>query len=135
MSYDLALSRSTHDMVWQLTNPHDPIPKFAFWAIEGQDRVAQQVKMTLLAFLGEWFLDTNFGIPYLEEILVKNPRLSSVEAILRSRIKAVPDLVRLTFFGMEFDRMRRTLRVDFNADTNLGPIKDSIVLNMAMRTP
>jgi len=129
MSYDLALGRLNHDLVFRESH----IGHHSIWPMEGADRVAQQVKITLLAFLGEWFLDNRFGIPYLEDILVKNPRISSVESILRSRIAAVPDVRRVEFLTLDFNRQRRELIVDFAANTELGLIRDSIVLSVALR--
>jgi hypothetical protein len=134
MTYDLALGRRTHDLVFQQITPPWWEPRYTILPIDGADRVAQQVKMTLLAFLGEWFLDVRFGVPYLEDILIKNPRLSSVESILRSKIMAVPDVSRLTFFAMTFVREQRSLMVEYHAETPLGPIKDSVRLNTMLRT-
>jgi hypothetical protein len=132
LTYDLALGRSSHDLVFEgVPRATGHQPRFAIKPISGADRVAQQVKMTLLTFLSEWFLDVNWGVPYLEEILVKNPRLSSVEHILRSKIKNVPDVETITSFAMTYNRQGRYLSVAFSANTLLGPIKDSIMLNLA----
>jgi hypothetical protein len=132
--YDLALGRVNHDLVFAPTQRQPfGLVRYSILPIEGADRVAQQIKITLLAFLGEWFLDVNFGVPYLEEILIKNPRLTTVESILRSKIMAVPDVLRITFFSMDFDRQKRDLRVEYHCNTLLGAIKDSVMLNLAMR--
>ena len=132
LTYDLALGRRTHDLVFEgVPGATGTQPRFTIKPIGGADRVAQQVKMTLLTFLSEWFLDINWGVPYLEEVLVKNPRLSSVEHILRAKIKNVPDVERITSFSMTYNRQARYLSVVFSADTLLGPIKDSISLNLA----
>lgn len=132
--FDLALNRPDHDLYFeQLPHVIGQQIYYSIKPIEGMDRVAQQIKITLLAFLGEWFLDITFGVPYLEEILVKNPKLTSVENILRAKIKDVPDVERIIEFGMEYDRARRTLTVAFLADTLLGPIKDTIKLDLNQR--
>jgi len=159
-NYDIALSRADHDM-WFPALPKPPPQALSLWdndeskwdneeslwdqldkavtevirhtifPINGADKVAQQIRITLLAFLGEWFLDVTFGVPYLEEILVKNPRLTTVETILRSHINAVPHVIRLETFIIEWDRARRTLSVNFVAQTDYGPIKDSVKLDTA----
>ena len=133
-TYDLALGRSSHDMIFEaVSNNGSTEQRYSIKPIDGSDRVAQQIKMTLLTFLGEWFLDINWGVPYLEDVLIKNPRMSSVESILRSRIKAVPDVDKIVSFSMEFNRRYRTLKVSFEADTLLGPVKDSVSLNLLQR--
>lgn len=125
-NFDLALNRSDHDMVF-----HESLygtGRIAIWPINGADKVAQQVKINLLSFLGEWFLNSNYGVPYLEEILVKNPRMPSVETILRSHINSVQHITRLVSFGMEWDRRTRVLSVAFEATTDYGPIKETVKL-------
>ncbi|CAB3911913.1 hypothetical protein LMG3410_04878 [Achromobacter aegrifaciens] len=96
--------------------------------IGGADRVGQQVKVTLLAFLGEWFLDTTFGVPYFEEILVKNPDRSTIEAVLRARILDVPGVTRVGRLDLDVDRTARTLRVAFEAESAEGRAKDVVTL-------
>ena len=105
--------------------------RHTIFPINGADKVAQQIKITLLAFLGEWFLDVTFGVPYLEEILVKNPRMSTVETILRSHINGVPHVIRLETFIIEWDRARRTLSVNFVAQTDYGRIEEPVKLDTA----
>lgn len=126
-SYDLALNRLDHDMVFHAAGTPD---KVAIWPINGADKVAQQIKINLLTFFSEWFLDETWGVPYLEEILVKNPRMASVETILREHINDVPHVTLLVAFGLDWDRMRRTLFVNFEANTDYGPIKESVKLEM-----
>jgi hypothetical protein len=130
MSFDLALHRNTHDLVFPVVPGSSRVE---VWPIEGADRVAQQVKITLLAFLGEWFLDTTFGVPYLESILVKGPHMPSVETLLRARISAVPDVSRIEYLALDFDQPRRLLDVEFAAVTSLGPIRGSVTLEVTQR--
>ena len=133
MSEDLALSRATHDLLFSeiiSISASQPVKKYQIWPIDGADKVAQQIKITLLAFLGEWFLDVTFGIPYLEEILVKNPHMASVEIILRNAISDVPNVIRIDSLGLDWDRKTRALLVEFTCTTDLGPIQDSIRLEV-----
>lgn len=129
MSFDLALNRLTHDMEFHISEDSTG-SKFRFWFIDGTDKIAQQIKINLLSFLGEWFLDLRYGVPYLEEILVKNPRMASVETIFRNHISSVPDVIRVTNLGLSWNRQLRILGVEFICETNLGPIKESIKLEI-----
>ena len=144
MSFDLALNRLDHDMVFhtsadfvspaqpKMVTPSD-VTKYTIWPIDGADKVAQQIKINLLAFLGEWFLDVTFGVPYLEEILIKNPRMASIETILRNHLSSVPDVIRIDNLSLSWDRQTRFLFVEFTCDTNLGPIKESVKLEIFRR--
>jgi len=144
MSYDLALNRLDHDMVFYeipivakptplIASGYSNVTKYTIWPINNADKVAQQIKMNLLSFLVEWFLDVTYGVPYLEEILVKNPRMASVETILRSHISSVPDVIRIDHLGLSWDRQKRYLFVEFACTTNLGPIKESVKLEIFRR--
>lgn len=99
--------------------------------IGGADRVRQQIKVTLLAFLGEWFLDTTFGVPYFEEVLVKNPDRSAIEAVLRSRILDVPGVTRVGRLALDVERTLRALRVSFEAETIESLASDVVTLQLA----
>lgn len=95
--------------------------------IEGAERVAQQIKVTLKMFLGDWFLDTDFGVPYLESILVKTPNRAEIESIFRARILDVPGVDSITSMSLNIDREMRQLFVSFEVDTPHGPAAGSIV--------
>ena len=132
---DLALSRISHDMQWTKSTPPpvvNPAPpqviKYAIWPIDGADKVAQQIKINLLSFLGEWFLDNTYGVPYLEDILIKNPRMAVVETILRNHIYSVPNVISIDSLVIDWNRKARTLGVQFTCETDLGPITDSVQL-------
>jgi hypothetical protein len=149
-TYDIALSRKTHDIAWDKSTPDEerviwddgetlwdvkwadkPIyPKYSIWPINGADKVAQQIKINLLSFLGEWFLDITYGVPYLEDILVKNPRMAVVETIFRHHILDVPHVTRIDALSLDWNRKYRLLGVEFTCSTDYGPITDSVKLEM-----
>ena len=57
LAYDIALNIAKNDLV---------IKNNDLILIDNTERVAQQVLITLRFWLGEWFLDTREGVPYLE---------------------------------------------------------------------
>lgn len=120
MSLDLALTQDTHDI--DLSPSGD-----ASW-IEAAERVQQQIKVTLLAFLGEWFLDITFGVPYLEAIMVKGPDRAQIEAILRASIADVPGVSSVRRLSIEIDRPQRQLAVNFEAATDFGIVARHILM-------
>ncbi len=121
MALDIALGRKSHDLVFTLG--------LDLILIDNAERVAQQIKITLLAWLGEWFLDTSFGTPYLEYILVKGPDRGVIESVLRAQITSVPDVQGVTSLTLQIDNLLRTLKVTFEANTLLGQVNDSVILN------
>ncbi|MGO4398457.1 hypothetical protein [Achromobacter sp. PAB15] len=117
MAYDLVLS-DDHDLDLDLLGRAS--------LKDGAERIGQQIKITLLAFLGEWFLDTSFGVPYIESVQIKSPDRASIESIFRARILDVPGVQRVRRLELQIERQLRILRVVFDADTDAGRL-DQVV--------
>jgi hypothetical protein len=89
--------------------------------VSGIDAVAQLIRGYLLLFRGEWFLDESAGIPYFEDILVKNPNLSAIREIFRQTLLEVPGVLSVESLSLELSA-ERTLSVDWKVDTDLGEL-------------
>ncbi len=113
MPQDIALDPQTHDL---------PAFGYSFTLVEGLDRVAQQVRIRLQFFLGEWFLDTSKGLPYYEEILKKHPDIPLVESLFKTEILTTPDVLELLGFSTEYEPLTRRFRVSFRARTTFGEL-------------
>ena len=119
MAYDLAMDVSTSDLIVQ---GGDLI------IIDNAERVAQQVLITLREWLGEWFLKTSDGIPYLEYILVKTPNEAHIRQILTQAIESVEGVRDVTELDFTFNHVLRTLAVAYEIDTDYGLITRKEVL-------
>lgn len=108
---DLALDAKKHDLI---------IVDGDFIVIDNAERVAQQIKIQLLTWLGEWFLDTTHGVPYLDYILVKNPNLELIASIFREQIMKVDDVNYVNSLEIDYDAQTRTMTVDYEASTSYG---------------
>lgn len=124
MAYDIALNIASNDLV---------IKNNDLILIDNAERVAQQVLITLRFWLGEWFLDTREGVPYLEYILVKNPNMSHIKQILTEKIKSVDGVNSIVSLNFDFRRIRRELYVDFEVNTDYGLITERAVLGYGGR--
>lgn len=113
--YDLALSAKTHDLI--LDSSGDLI------LIDNAERVAQQIKITLLLFKGEWFLNTAAGMPYFEEILVKNPNLAHVKQKIYKAIMSVLGVTSVDYLDLAVDPLTRRLKVRYAATTSYGRVE------------
>lgn len=119
LAYDIALNIAKNDLV---------IKNNDLILIDNAERVAQQVLITLRFWLGEWFLDTREGVPYLEYVLVKNPNMSHIRQILTEKIQSVEGVKRIISLDFDFRRVARELYVDFEVDTDYGLITKRAVL-------
>lgn len=119
MAYDLAMNVQTGDLV---------VRNGDLIIVNNGERVAQQVLITLREWLGEWFLKTSDGIPYLEYILVKNPNEAHVRQILMEAIENVEGVKKVTELEFVFNRILRTLTVSYEIATDYGFITKKEVL-------
>jgi hypothetical protein len=110
---DIALSAS-HDL---------DVSTGDFVLLDGASRVRQQVLIKLKLWQGEWFLDTDFGTPYLASILGKQLTLSGAIAALRKSVLEVEGVRQITSLTYNFASAARTLSVSFMADTPYGLIE------------
>lgn len=119
MAYDLAMNVQTGDLVVQNGD---------LMIVSNGERVAQQVLITLREWLGEWFLKTSDGVPYLEYILVKNPNEAHVRQVLSEAIQSVEGVKGVMELEFVFNRILRTLTVSYEIDTDYGFITKKEVL-------
>ena len=81
------------------------------------------MKIALLTFLGEYFLDPNEGVPYIESILVKNPDRILIESILRATASRVRDVLQVLELTLLIDHKNRKLGVAVVVYTPYGPVE------------
>lgn len=82
-----------------------------FW---DADNARLQKVVVLLRFIkGEWFLNTEEGIPYFEKILIKNPNSRAVLSIFRRALLSCPGAVSVPVLTMAIDKPTRTARIDW----------------------
>ncbi len=83
----------------------------------GKDAVPQGIDCRLKTFLGEIWLDETQGVPYLEDILVKNPDVAVVQEDLREAIANTPDVTDVVSTDFELDVASRAATTSFQAVT------------------
>lgn len=69
---------------------------------------AQKIKTRLLLVKGEWFLNPDKGIPYFEDIFIKNPDFQVVKAHFVNTILDVPGVLSIKSIETSFNRAERT---------------------------
>lgn len=73
------------------------------------DVVAQRLRIRLLTWREEWFLDTSYGVPYLQRILGFKIKKSAVDLIFQREILAENGVKELTFFESTFENRKYSL--------------------------
>jgi hypothetical protein len=75
--------------------------------VSGADAAAVTLFNKLRQFLGEWFLDTRTGVPYVQVLFVKNPDMAQLRAMFRRIIldtQPIVDVESLTLGPARADR-------------------------------
>lgn len=88
--------------------------------VEGNDAIAQRLKIRLRFFLGEWFLDAREGIPYYQKILGKKRSKTVIDSIFKRVILETPGVAKLDSFTQEYDGVTRGMSISFVAVAENG---------------
>ena len=92
------------------------------------ESLAQRLKIRLAMFKGEWFLDTDFGIPYFQEIFVKGMTKDQLDAIFMAKIRATPSILALSSFSSTLVGASRAYQMQFTVTTTNGTQAITLVL-------
>lgn len=92
---DLLLDPTSWDIVWN----NGPLTK-EFTTQPLTQTVAQRLKIRLLSFRGDWFINTAYGIPYFQSILGhKQKSKASVDLIFQTEILLEPGVREIVTFN------------------------------------
>jgi hypothetical protein len=108
---DIALDKDTHDIYYFQNDIH---------VVNNIDNVEQHIKIKLLFYLQEWFLDTVAGLPFYTDILIKNPNIPNIDNIIKSKILDTPNVQEILEFDSIFNNSTRKYDVTFKVRTDYG---------------
>lgn len=86
---------------------------------DNSEAVAQAVQTRLLLWLGEWFLDTEEGTPYLQAILGKHDE-ETRNNVIRNRIIETEGVLQLINYASVVDPDNRSVAVSCEISTIYG---------------
>jgi len=104
----------------KLDSSHDIIIGRGITRETGDEYIVQLVKCRLLFALGTWELDLNLGLPWLQDILIKDADSTIVKGLLRNTIASTPGVASVDSMSLALDSKTRALNVDFKATTDNG---------------
>ncbi|QDP60432.1 MAG: putative baseplate wedge protein [Prokaryotic dsDNA virus sp.] len=108
---DILLDESTHDAVF--VNGKTPITSGV------SDSLKQRLKIKLLTFRGEWFLNVNYGTPYFQQIFGKGRSKRAIDLIFRQLIQEDEDVLNITEFNSTLSP-NRTYSLNFTVQSRTG---------------
>lgn len=93
------------------------------------DSVRQAVLIKVKWILNEWRLGPDFGFPWYEEVLVKNPDLAKIRSLLRSAIMGVDGVLSATVNEANIDRQKRMLSVKITFVVGETTYREELTMN------
>lgn len=114
MTSDIKLSPSTHDLVFE----RDDLALFA----KEEDSIRQRLKIGLSTVRGEWFLNTEKGLPITSPSFAQKGGQVVLDAYIRRFIEDFPGIQELSTYRSELDRATRIVKITFSARTTSGDI-------------
>lgn len=101
----------------------------------GAEGTAQRVRCRLLLVTGEWFLDTDAGVPWwqpedsgVQPIMGGPKNLQYAESVLKATILATDGVASIVSFAMRFDSQTRKLSVDVKCTTVDGDVVNVVAV-------
>jgi hypothetical protein len=88
--------------------------------IRGAEAIIQAVNIALQFVKGEWFYDLEAGVPYFQDVLVKNPSPDLLQSTFRKAVLEVKGIESVTSLSLTLDRSTRTLSVGWSAVSDVG---------------
>jgi hypothetical protein len=98
------------------------LENFDLVLIDGVEQIRQKLKIRLQFFMGEWYLDTTLGTRYYQDVLIKNPQLSKLQALFKAVIMETIGVTQLTAFTLSVNNAARTMVLSFTVATLYGTI-------------
>ena len=90
---------------------------------------AQAARLRLRWVLGEWKFDPSKGVPYFEEVFVKNPNPARIEQIIAEHLRAVDGITKVISVTSKWGRENRILSISFEAEADGQKISEEVSVN------
>ena len=102
----------------------------AWTLIDGQEAIAQSIKMRLKTWFGEagTVYDTSQGVPYLEVIFARGTASATIVFILKGVVADTPGVIQADLVILNEDRENRSITLKGTATTQTEPLDFTIIL-------
>lgn len=122
LNTDLA-SLDYHDIVWN----NGPLTQ-EFTTQPFTQTVGQRLKIRLLTFREEWFMDTEYGVPYWQQILGHKNKKESVDLIFQQEILKENGVKEIISFDSTFEN--RIYSATFQVKVVNGEVSQPITITI-----
>jgi hypothetical protein len=97
--------------------------------IQLTDSIRQSVLVHLRWFFQEWRFSPPFGVPYFEEILVKNPDIERIKSILRDECLTVYGVLDVQNISVDYNTHSREANFTFSIITGEEIYREELTIS------
>lgn len=87
--------------------------------VQGRQAVAEHAAQRVRTFEGEWFLDSEAGLPWFQQLLGRRFDPALAEALVKAEIAETKGVIEITAFSVSFDQSSRFVnmkQIDFTTE-------------------
>lgn len=118
MPTDILLDRGGDILV---SDTADITPKYS---------VRQDVKIRLQWFFEEWRFAPEYGLPYFDEVFIKNPNTDRIAQIIREEAAKVTDVTEVRDVRVSYNKETRNAAISFTIITEYGTFTEEVKINV-----
>lgn len=103
-----------------------------FELIDNDERVVQQIKIRLMTWYNEWFLDKTVGVRY-DYIFNRNKKVNKnvIVNLIKNQLESISDVNSVDYVTADIDNKNRLITINFNVIINFKRYNETI--NLAIR--
>ena len=100
--------------------------------IDNDERVVQQIKIKLMTWYNEWFLDKTVGVRY-DYIFNRNKKVNKnvIVNLIKNQLESISDVNSVDYVTADIDNKNRLITINFNVIINFKRYNETI--NLAIR--
>ena len=94
------------------------------------DSVKQAIEIRIKWFANEWKLGPSLGIPYYDDVFIKNPSEELIEEKIREVISEVDEVEEIEAFSIIEDRDLRKIKISYSVLVSGKVIEGRLSINV-----
>jgi len=92
------------------------------------ESIRQAVRIRLLWFFQEWRFAPDKGVPYFEEVFVKNPNIMRIRRIVRNEALSVREVRDVTNVHIDINANTRDCRISLNIHIDGDTFREEVLI-------
>jgi hypothetical protein len=98
------------------------------------DSIRQAIRIRLLWFFSEWRFEPHWGIPYFEQVFIKNPNITRIRGIIRREIMTVEGVDSVASVNIHVDTVSRRAGINFTVKIGNDNYSDEVLIFEKIRS-